>query len=108
MSYISYVRIFDQNISGIFYCENISSLELRTISYLTNVHFTLRPFYSLGRSSQNPLNMMLTGPQTQSEGFRGRNISVSCRKLKENCLVVHHVTSTLTQTEICPYSSLNP
>jgi len=27
-----------------------------------------------------------------------KNFSVSCRKLKENCLVVHHVTSTLTQT----------
>ena len=51
--------------------------------------------------------MMLTGPQTHSEGCREGNVSVSCRKLKEVWLVVHHVASTLTQTETCTYCTVN-
>jgi hypothetical protein len=99
----------DQTISPNYLILNIfSSLKLRQILYLTTVNLTLRPFYSRGRISQYPLNMMLTGLQTQSEGCREGKVStcISCRKLKDHCLVAHHVASTLTQTEIDNYYML--
>jgi len=46
---------------------------------------------------------MLTGPQAQSEECREGKFSISCRKLKDHFLVVHYVSSTLTQTETSNY-----
>ena len=83
-----------------------SSLKLRYILSLNQFHFTLRPFYSPGRSSHYPLNVMLTGPQIQSEGCRERNFSISCRKSKVHFLFFHHVASTLTQIVNCNYYTL--
>jgi hypothetical protein len=70
---------------------------------LTNVHFTLRPLYPPGESPVYSLSMMLTGPQTHTDDFGEENFPVSCRKLKDNFLVAHHVNSTPTQTETSTY-----
>ena len=67
-----------------------SFLKLRYILYLTNVHFTLRPFYSRRRSPQYPLTMLMTGPQTKSD----------------NSLAAYYVFSKLTQPETCEYRTL--
>jgi hypothetical protein len=97
-------QFWNQIISQYYLILNIcSSLKLRQVVYLTNVHFTIRPFCSSGRSPQYPLNIRLTGRRTQSEGCWEGNFSDSCRKFKYHFLVFHHVTSALTQIETSNY-----
>ena len=78
-------KYFYQNISQIL---SFLLLPLKKDKFCIFLMFTSPSgFFTPRRSPQSPLNMMLTGPQTQSEVIREGNFSVSCRKWKAHFLV---------------------